>query len=83
MFFKKIETFAPPVQMPGREGGRRDSENKQEQGRACQQLVSLMPGGVNQVAPASSLELDLPRARGVPCEGGSAGRPGKRGPTAF
>ena len=51
-----------------------DSENEQEQGRGSQQLVSLTPGGVNQVAPASSLELDLPRVRGVPGEGGGAGR---------
>ena len=82
IFFKKFETFAPPVQMPGREEGRRDSENEQEQGRASQQLVSLTPGGVNQVAPASSLELDLPRVRSVPGEGGSAGRPGKSGPSS-
>ena len=46
----------------------------QEQGRINQQLVSPTPGGVNQGAPASSLELDLPRVRGVPGEGGSAGK---------
>ena len=52
---KRFETPSPPAQMPempGREEGRRDSENEQKQGRASRQLVSLMPGGVNQVAPA-------------------------------
>ena len=65
---KRFETPTSPAQMPGmpgREEGRRDSEHEQEQGRDSQQLVSLMPGGVNQVAPASSLELDLPRVREV------------------
>ena len=59
---KRFETPTPPAQMPGREEGRRDSKNEQEQGRASQQLLSFMPsmpGGVNQVAPASSLELFL------------------------
>ena len=81
---KRFETRTPPAQMPGmpgREEGRRDSEIEQEQGRASQQLVSLMPGGINQDAPASSLEFDFPRVRGVPGEGGGAGRPGKRGPS--
>ena len=67
--------------LPGREEGRRDSENEQEQGRASLQLVSFTPGKVNQVAPASSLELDFPRVRGVPGEDGGAGRPCKRGPS--
>ena len=75
------EMGAPQGQMPRRGEGRRNSEDEQEQGRASQQLVSLTIGGVNQVAPASSLELDLFRVRGVPGEGGSAGRPGKRGPS--
>ena len=64
IFFRRFETPVPPAQMPGGEG-RRDSENEQEQGRAGQQLVLSTPGGVNQVAPAGSLELDLPRVRGV------------------
>ena len=59
IFFRRFETPVPPAQMPGREEGRRDSENEQEQGRASQQLVLPTPGGVNQVAPAGSLELDL------------------------
>ena len=40
---KRFETPTPPARMPGREEGRRDSENEQEQGRASQQLVSFMP----------------------------------------
>ena len=82
MFFRRFETFTPPAQMPGREEGRRDSENEQEQGRTSQQLVLPTPGGVNQEAPASSLELDLHRVRGVPGESGSAGdQARKRGPS--
>ena len=75
---KWFGTPTPPAHMPGMpgiKGRRRDSENGEEQGRASQQLVSFMPnlpGGVNQVAPASSLELDLPRVQGIPGEGGSA-----------
>ena len=34
-----------------------------------------------QIAPANSLELDFLRVRGVPGEGGGAGRPCKRGPS--
>ena len=76
VFFGRIET--PCAQMPGKEGGRRNSENEEEQGRTSQQLVLPTPGGINQNAPASSLELDLHRVRGVPGEGGSAGRSGKQ-----
>ena len=65
--------------MPGREEGRRDSENEQEQGRASHQLVLPTPGGINPGAPASSLELDLPRVRSVPGESGSAGRSSEQG----
>ena len=68
-------------QMPRREEGRRNSEDEKEQGRASQQLVPLTSGGVNQVAPASSLEQDLPCVRCVLGEGVSTGRPGKRGPS--
>ena len=81
---KDPQTPSPPAQMPGmpgREEGRRDSENEQEQGRASQQLASVTPGGIDKVAPASSSELDLPRVWGVPGGGGSAGRPCKRGPS--
>ena len=70
---------APPAQVPGREEGRRDSENEQEQGRTSQQLVLPTPGGSNQDAPASSLELDLHRVEGAPGESGSAGRSSKQG----
>ena len=65
------ESGAVQEQMPGRD------EDEQEQGSTSQPT----PGGVNQVAPASSLELDLPRERGVAGEGGGAGRPCKRGPS--
>ena len=41
--------------------------------------MSLTPGGVNQDAPARSLELDLLRIRGVPGESGSAVRASKQG----
>ena len=77
-FFRRFETFTPPAQMPGSEEGRRDSENEQEQGRTSPQLVLPTPGGVNQDAPASSLELDLRRVR-VPGDSGSAGRSSKQG----
>ena len=69
----RIHFHFPPAQMSGREEGRRDSENEQEKGRTSQQLVLPTPGGVNQDAPASSLELDLHRVRG-PGESGSAER---------
>ena len=50
-------TGAAQGQMPRREEGRRNSEDEQEQGRISQQLVLPTPGGINQGAPASSLEL--------------------------
>ena len=58
IFVGKFETSISPAQMQGREGGRRDSENEQDQGRANQQLMLPTPSGVNRDAPASSLELD-------------------------
>ena len=61
ILFKRFETFAPLAQMPGREEGRIDSENEHEQGRTSQQLVLPTPGGINQGAPASSLELQITR----------------------
>ena len=90
-----IETFvqrlpremgAAQGQMPRREEGRRNSKDEQGQGRNSQQLVLSAPGGINEGAPASSLELDLHRVRGAPGEGGGAGKSGaqgdrKRGPT--
>ena len=88
VFAQKLhrEMGAAQRQMPRREGGRRNSENEQEQGKANQKLVLPTPGGINQGAPASSLELDLPRVLSVPGEGGSAGKSGtqgdrKRGPS--
>ena len=47
--------------MSRREEERRNSEDEQEQGRINQQLVLPTPGGINQGATASSLELDLSR----------------------
>ena len=59
--------------MPGRDERRRNSEYEQEPCRNNQQLALPTPGGINQGAPASSLELDLPRVRVVPGESGRAG----------
>ena len=86
VFQRFKESGATQEQMPGRDERRRNGEDEQEQGRINQQLVLPTPGGINQGAPASSLELDLPRARGAPGEGGNAGRSGtqgvrKRGPS--
>ena len=49
--------------MPGREEGRRDSEDEQEQGKISQQLVLPASAGFNECTPASLMELDLPGAR--------------------
>ena len=49
--------------MPGREEGRRNSEDEQEQGKTSQQLVLPAPGGFNEGTPASSMELDLLHVR--------------------
>ena len=81
VFQRFKESGAVQEQMPGRDERRRTSEEEQEQGRASQQVALPTPGWVNQVAPASSLELDLSRVRCVSGEGGSAGRPCKRGPS--
>ena len=70
------EVGAFQEQMPGREEGRRNSEDEQEQGRASRQLVLPAPGGFNEGTPASSMELDLPRARGAHGESGGAGNSG-------
>ena len=74
---------------PLRKCGECQEENKDEEtvkmnkskAEPVSSWVSVMPGGIDQVAPASSSELDLPRVWGVPGEGGSAGRPCKRGPS--
>ena len=73
------ESGAVQEQMPGRD--ERRSEDEQEQGSASQQVALPTPGGVSHVAPASSLELDFPRKRGVAGEGGGAGILCKRGPS--
>ena len=59
------EMGALPEQMPGKEEGRRDSEDDQEQGKTSQQLLSLAPRRFNEGTSASSLELDLTRVLGV------------------
>ena len=60
-------------QMLGREEGRRNSEDEQEQDTASQQLTLLASSGCNEGTPASSLELDLHRVRGAFGECGGAG----------
>ena len=53
-------------QMPGREEGRRCSEDNQEQNKTSQQLALSASNGCNEEGtPANSLELDLPRIRCV------------------
>ena len=59
--------------MPGKGGGRRNSEDEQEQGKASQQLA-VSVSGWNEGTPAGSLELDLPRVRGALGECGGAGK---------
>ena len=73
------ESGAVQEQVPGRDERRRSSEEEHEQGGASQQVALPTPGGFIQGAPASRLELDLLLARGVPGEGGSAGRSGTQG----
>ena len=63
VFQRFKESGAVQEQMPRRD--ERRSEDGQEQRRASQQVALPTPSGVNQVAPASSLELDLPRVRGI------------------
>ena len=67
---------AAQEQMPGREEGRRNSEDEQEQDKASQQLALSASSGCNEGTPASSLELDLPRVRGALGECGGAGKSG-------
>ena len=69
----RIEAFVQRLQrevweqMPGREEGRRNCGDEQEQGKTSQQLVLLALGGFNEGTPASSMELDLPRVRDSGC----------------
>ena len=65
-----------PGQVPGRGEGRRNSEDEQEQGKTSQQLVIPAQGGLNEGAPASSMELDPPRVRGARGARGGAGSSG-------
>ena len=74
IFFRSIET--PSAQMPGKEEGRRNSEDEQGQGKTCPQWVLPAPGGFNEGTPASSMDLDLPRVRGAHGECGGAGKSG-------
>ena len=76
VFFEKFEAYNPSAQMPGKGGGRRNSEDEQEQGKASQQLALSASGGLNEGTPASGLELDLPRVRGALGECGGAGKSG-------
>ena len=70
VFFKKFEAYTPSAQMPGKEGGRRNSEDEQEQGKESRS------GALKEGTPASSSELDLPRVRGAHGECGGAGKSG-------
>ena len=63
--------------MPGSEGGRRSSEDEQEQDKASQQMALSGSSGCDEGTPASSLELDLPPVRDALGEGGRAGKSGK------
>ena len=56
--------------MPGKEEGRKENGEEQEQGKASQQLVLPTLGGYND--PSSFAELDLVRIRGAHGEGGGA-----------
>ena len=62
--------------MPGKEGGRRNSEHEQEQGRTSEQLVLPAPSGFNEGTQANSMELDFPRVRGAHGARGGAGNSG-------
>ena len=75
VFFKKVEAETPSAQMPGKEGGRRNSEDEQEQDKASQQLALSASGGCNEGTPAGSLELD-PRVRSALGECGGAVKSG-------
>ena len=68
VFFKKFEAKTPSSQMPGKGGGRRNSEDEQEQGKASR------AGAMKEGTPVSSLELDLPRGAHGEC--GGAGKSG-------
>ena len=59
------EVGAFQEQMPGREDGRKNSEDEQDQGKTSQQLVLPAPARFNEGTPVSLVELDLPRARGA------------------
>ena len=61
VFFKNSSLY-PSAQIPEKGGGRRNSEDEQEQGKASPQLPLSASGWCNEGTSASSLELNLPRA---------------------
>ena len=42
VFLKKFDAYTPSAQIPGKEEGRRNSEDEQEQGKASQRQVGAM-----------------------------------------
>ena len=68
IFLNRFETSTPPAEMPGK-GGRRNSEDEQEQGKTSQQLGDANVRRLNEGTPTSSMELDLPRVRCAHSEG--------------
>ena len=75
IFLNRFETSIPPAQMPGK-GGRRNSEDEQEQGKTSQQLGDAYVRRLNEGTPTSGMELDLPRVRCAHSAGGGAGNSG-------
>ena len=62
--------------IPGREEGRSNSEDEEEQDKASQQLALSASSWCNEGTSASSFEHDLPRVRGALGECGGAGKSG-------
>ena len=54
VFFKRFEAYTPSAPMSGKERGRRNSEDEQEQDKASQQLALSASGGCNEGTPATS-----------------------------
>ena len=57
IFFKKFEASTPLAKMPGKGGGRRNSEDEHEQGKASQQLALSASGEFSEGISASCMEL--------------------------
>ena len=76
MFQRYGQMGATQGQMPGREEGRRNSEDEQEQDKASQQLALSASSGCNEGTPVGSLEPDFPSVRGALGECGGAGKSG-------